>query len=332
MSVGMINESGEQHFFSHGEIEKKSGIKPDENTVYEIASVSKTFTSAILSIMQSDGLLDIDDSVTKYIPDLEKNPDFKKITLKHLSNHTSGLPDLPLKVVTPIMFSFFIPMQKDFYHQLREFDKPAMYDFVINSKLKESGKLWKYSNIATGILGHVLEKITDSSYDDLVQKYICRPLEMNRTGINVDRPAAGYSALGVKTQEWRSPAIEGAASLRSTASDLTRFLGANLGLIPSDFFPSLEYTQKTRIIPKRPSWVNFLLNKWGIKADEIGLGWWISTFAEKEILFHDGGSAGFTSTIAISPKDKTGIVALSNKAYDLHTHKLCIEVLRTMKQ
>ncbi len=92
----------------------------------------------------------------------------------------------------------------------------------------------------------------------------------------------------MKTQVWRSPAMEGAASLRSTASDLTKFLGANLGLISSNFLTSLKYAQNTRIIPKRPMWVNFFLNVWGIKADEIGLGWWILKLENKDILFHDG--------------------------------------------
>ena len=330
ISVGVIDEEG-QEFFSRGEIEKKSGIKPDENTVYEIASVSKTFTSSLMSILQNNGLLDIHDSITKYIPELEKNSDFTKVTLEQISNHTSGLPNLPIKVVTPIVFSYYIPIQTDFYRRLREFDKPTMYDFLIKSKLKEPGKFWRYSNVATGLLGHAMEKITGLSYDELVRKYICEPLGMTNTGIHVDKSVIGYSALGVKTQEWHSPAIEAAASLRSTASDLTKFLGANLGVIPSNFFTSLEYAQNTRIIPKRPSWVNFLLNVWGIKADEIGLGWWILKLENKDILFHDGGSAGFTSCIAISPKDKTGIVALSNKAYDLQTHRLCITVLKELK-
>ncbi len=330
MSVGVIDEEG-QKFFSRGEIKKKSGIKPDEHTVYEIASVSKTFTSSLMLILQNNGLLDIHDSITKYIPELEKNPDFKKVTLEQISNHTSGLPNLPIKIVAPIVFSYCIPIQTDFYRRLREFDKSTMYHFLIKSKLNEPGKFWKYSNVATGLLGHAMEKITDLSYDELIRKYICEPLGMNNTGIHVDRSVSGYSALGMKTQEWRSPAIEGAASLRSTASDLTKFLGANLGLIPSNFLTSLENAQNTRIIPKRSMWVNFLLNTWGIKADEIGLGWWISKFENKEILFHDGGSAGFTSCIAISPKDKTGIVALSNKAYDLQTHRLCITVLKELK-
>ena len=91
ISVGVIDEEG-QEFFSRGEIEKKSGIKPDENTVYEIASVSKTFTSSLMSILQNNGLLDIHDSITKYIPELEKNSDFTKVTLEQISNHTSGLP------------------------------------------------------------------------------------------------------------------------------------------------------------------------------------------------------------------------------------------------
>jgi len=145
MSIGIIDEEG-QEFFSHGEIEKKSEIRPDENTVYEIASVSKTFTSSLMVVLQNNGLLDIQDSITKYIPELEKNPDFNKVTLEQISNHTSGLPNLPIKVVAPIVFSYYIPIQTDFYRRLREFDKYTMYDFLIKSKLKNQEN---FGNIQT---------------------------------------------------------------------------------------------------------------------------------------------------------------------------------------
>ena len=105
ISVGLIRES-DTEFFNYGEIENHSNITPDENTIFEIASISKTFTSILLAILQKEKLLDKDDSVTKYVPELAKIPDFKKITLYHLATHTSGLPNLPTKLIIFNLFAY----------------------------------------------------------------------------------------------------------------------------------------------------------------------------------------------------------------------------------
>ena len=89
ISVGLITEATTR-FFHHGEIKAHSGITPDENTIYEIASISKTFTSILLAILQKEGLIEINDPVSKYISEFSKPP-LNKITLYHLATHTSGL-------------------------------------------------------------------------------------------------------------------------------------------------------------------------------------------------------------------------------------------------
>ena len=103
ISVGLISKTGTK-VFNYGEIEKNSKVLPTEDTVFEIASISKTFTSLLLAVLQKEGLLSKDDPITKFVPEFSNNPKFEKITLYHLATHTSGFPNLPTKIIAANLF------------------------------------------------------------------------------------------------------------------------------------------------------------------------------------------------------------------------------------
>ena len=127
---------------------------------------------------------------------------------------------------------------------------------------------------------------------------------------------------------WIGPAIEGAASLRSTAIDMVKFLNANLGLSKTSLSSELEYCQSTRFAPNLSYFMGHVMMPWlGVKFDEMALGWWVTKLENKEILFHDGGTAGFSSFIGMSPKDNSGVVILANKLSRL-IHKLEMDLLK----
>jgi len=332
ISVGFIDKNGTK-FFNYGEIEKNSKVLPTEDTVFEIASISKTFTSLLLAVLQKEGLLNKDDPITKFVPEFSNNPKFEKITLYHLATHTSGFPNLPAKIIAANLFGL-LHLSKQTYGALSNFTKEDLIRYFSKAKLQSiPGKKWSYSNGAVGLLGHIFERITNSSYEELVKSRICNVFDMKDTGIDLikthnDRMATGHHYFGSKTPHWIAPAIEGAASLRSTAKDMTKFLSANLGLSKTSLSSELEYCQSTRFVPNLSYFMGHVVFPWiGIKFDQMALGWWVTKLENKEILFHDGGTAGFSSFIGISPKDKTGVVILANKMSRL-VHKLGIELLK----
>jgi len=332
ISVGFIDKNGTK-FFNYGEIEKNSKVLPTEDTVFEIASISKTFTSILLAVLQKEGLLNKDDPITKFVPEFSHNPKFEKITLYHLATHTSGFPNLPTKIIAANLFGL-LHLSKQTYGSLSNFTKEDLIRYFSKAKLQSiPGKKWSYSNGAVGLLGQIFERITNSSYEELVKNRICNVFDMKDTGIDLfkthnDRMATGHHYFGSKTPNWIAPAIEGAASLRSTAKDMAKFLSANLGLSKTSLSPELEYCQSTRFLPNLSYFMSHVVFPWiGIKFDEMALGWWVTKLENKEILFHDGGTAGFSSFIGISPKDKTGVVILANKMSRL-VHKLGIELLK----
>jgi len=332
ISVGLVDKNGTR-FFNYGEIEKNSGITPTEDTVFEIASISKTFTSILLAVLQKEGLLNKDDPITKFVPEFSNNPKFEKITLYHLATHTSGFPNLPTKIIAANLFGL-LHLSKQTYGALSNFTKEDLIRYFSKAKLQSiPGKKWSYSNGAVGLLGHIFERITNSSYEELVKSRICNVFDMKDTGIDLikthnDRMATGHHYFGSKTPHWIAPAIEGAASLRSTAKDMTKFLSANLGLSKTSLSSELEYCQSTRFVPNLSYFMDHVVFPWiGIKFDQMALGWWVTKLENKEILFHDGGTAGFSSFIGISPKDKTGVVILANKMSRL-VHKLGMNLLK----
>jgi len=123
------------------------------------------------------------------------------------------------------------------------------------SKLKKNpGTKFRYSNTGVGLVGQILKRITNSTYEELVKNRICDVLNMQDTQINIlethkDRLATGYLASGKKANYLNTPAIKSAGSICSTVSDMLKFLQANLGLGQSKLSPVLEYCQSTKINP-----------------------------------------------------------------------------------
>ena len=98
LAIGVVYD-GKTSSYYYGETENGNKQLPDENTLFEIGSISKTFTATLLAYLAQTGLLSVDDTITRYLPDsVAANPDLQRITLKQLANHTSGLPRMPSNI------------------------------------------------------------------------------------------------------------------------------------------------------------------------------------------------------------------------------------------
>jgi serine-type D-Ala-D-Ala carboxypeptidase/endopeptidase len=293
--VGII-EPASRRVISYGSLDKGDKRPINGDTVFEIGSITKVFTSLLLADMVQRGEVALTDPVSKYLPPGAKMPERagRQITLQDLATHTSGLPRLPSNLA-----------QKDPANPYADYSVEQLYQFLSTYQLtRDIGSQYEYSNLGGGLLGHVLARRAGTDYETLVRSRICEPLGMKSTAITLSsdmktRFAVGHDQALAPVAYWDLPTIAGAGALRSTANDLLTFLAANLGYTKSPLAPAMS----AMLVARRPT---------GVSGLEIGLGWHISTKDGREIIWHNGGTGGFRTFIGFDPKSRVGVVALSN--------------------
>ncbi|MBW4498003.1 MAG: serine hydrolase [Scytonema hyalinum WJT4-NPBG1] len=298
--VGLINPKGSR-IVSYGNLNQTSSRQPDGDTVFEIGSISKVFTSLLLADMVERKELSLKDPISKFLPKSVKVPTTKdrEITVQDLATHTSGLPKLPNNFES-----------KDIENPYADYTVEQLYSFLSNYQLtREIGAEYEYSNVGAGLLGHILSLKAGIDYENLITTRICQPLKMDSTRIKLSpemqaRFATGHNQLGQPVKNWDIPTLAGAGALRSTANDLLKFLAANLDFSKSNLSPAI---QRTHVVEHDT-------NSSDLK---IGLGWHILKKYGKEIIWHNGGTGGYHSFIGFDKNKRLGVVVLSNSVNDI---------------
>lgn len=293
--VGIVSPQG-RRVVAYGKAGPEESPAIDGDTVFEIGSVTKVFTSILLADMARRGEVDVQDSVGKYLPSNASTgwKNGRTITLADLATHTSGLPFWPSN----------IPATREGALAMAAYSEDQLFGFLSGFEIAETvGSKWTYSNIDAGVLGLALARRTGDSYEELLKSRITGPLAMHSTAVALSpamqtRLAAGHDASLKAAPAWNVPALAGAGSLHSSVNDLLGFLGS-LGTDQSDLnrlLPAMLGTQR-----QGPGFTQ-------------ALGWWIIGSGPQDagILAHDGGTLGFASSIAYDPKSRTGVVVLSN--------------------
>uniref|UniRef100_Q01QS0 Beta-lactamase n=1 Tax=Solibacter usitatus (strain Ellin6076) TaxID=234267 RepID=Q01QS0_SOLUE len=292
--VGVIDAQG-RRVVAYGSLAKNDARKPGGDTVFEIGSMSKVFTSLLLMDMSRKGELVVSDPVAKFLPETVKVPERggRKITLADLSTQSSGLPRMPTN---------FTP--KDAGNPYADYSVQQMYDFISGYQLtRDIGSQYEYSNLGVGLLGHALARRAGMSWEELVRKRICDPLGMSNTRVTLTpemkaRLAVGHSAGLAAVPNWDIPTLAGAGALRSTANDMLIFLAANLGYAKTP----LAQAMADEIAIRRP-----------VGGDmEIAYGWHVQNKDGNSIIWHNGGTGGYRTYMGFDPKARTGVVVLSN--------------------
>jgi serine-type D-Ala-D-Ala carboxypeptidase/endopeptidase len=289
--VGVIEPDG-RRVVAHGSLDRGDPRTVDGDTIFEIGSISKVFTSLLLAEMVNRKEVALDDPAAKYLPETVKMPERsgKSITLLDLSTHSSGLPALPsnLKV-------------KDPRNPYADYSVDDLYEFLSGYTLpRDSGSEFEYSNLGGGLLGHVLACRAGTDYESLIRSRITQPLSMPDTGITLSsstkqRMATGHNAMLAPVPNWDLPSLAGAGALRSSANDMLTFLEAFLGYKESPLAPAMKAMLEVR---RRAGKI------------EVGLGWFILG----EGAWHNGGTGGFRAFAGCDPKARIGVVVLSNAA------------------
>ena len=292
--VGIIDNHN-QYIICHGNPFDKNEQKADNNTIFEIGSITKIFTTTILANMIVNGELKLTDPVSMFLPDSVKfiEKDGKTITLKHLATHTSGLPRFPEN---------FIP--KDSQNPYKDYTINDIYQFLNTITVKENQGIGEYSNIGMALLANILCDINKTDFETLIIERICDPLDMQNTVINLTKEqqeqfATPYTVPGKITKHWDFQAIEGAGAIKSNLVDMLKFLKAQLSPDNSSLGKAIKLAHGFQ-------------DSTSMKNTSIGLGWFINHQYDNNIIWHNGATGGFKSYIGFDVKNQRGVVILSN--------------------
>jgi CubicO group peptidase (beta-lactamase class C family) len=282
-----------QKGFGYADIESK--IKADENTLYHIASISKTFTSvAILQLVDQDKL-HLDDPVSKYVTWFKgknKEGHLEDITIRHLLSNTSGIWR---DGNTPHWVTGKFP---------KDLKSSASKNLIF-----EPFSEFKYSNYGFSILGEVIQSVTGLSYEKYVQKNILDVLGMNSTAPDYNdrlkNIASGYGRVipdntREKFDHYTTNAYAPATGFVSSAVDLAKYLAA-LPLNASEKILKKKF-KREMVQPHRDS----------DDDDKYCLGIEIYKIGNKKVYGHGGGFNGFITQVAFDQQNELGVVVLTN--------------------
>jgi CubicO group peptidase (beta-lactamase class C family) len=277
----------------YGFIKKDSTFEAKKNATatFEIGSITKVFTSTLLAHQVVNKKMKLDQLVKKHLPfKLKDNP---KITLESLSNHTSGLPRLP--------DNLFPIMSENPDNPYKDYDADKLKEYCTKQlSLKGSvGAKYTYSNLGVALLGYAICQKTHKSYETLLQKIIFKPLEMTQSttdrNLVKNQLVQGLDPNGKVTNNWDLGIFAPAGSILSSVQDLSKFVIANFETENPVF--KLQQT-KTKTINENM---------------DAALGWpLIKTKTGKTLLWHNGGTGGYTSSMAIDVDNRKGVILLSN--------------------
>lgn len=281
----------------HGEIllQKGYGIKNiqqqslnDVNTLYPIASVTKTFTSTLILKLVERKLMSLQDKLSKYYPDY---PHGDSITIENLLTHTSGIYNYTRN--NDFMFSA----------ATKPADEQKMLSLFKNQPLDFTpGTDWNYSNSGYSLLGYIIQKVTNMSYQQAMRKYVFAPLQMKHSGFNfaglpINERAIGYYSDSGKDYNKQAPLID--SSISFAAGSIYSTIG--------DLYKWHQGLQQYSVINKAS-----LDKAFSPLKHNYGFGWQVDSLYGKRIVSHSGGIWGFRSNFARIIEDDICVVLLDN--------------------
>lgn len=310
ISIAYI-ESGKIHFY--GIIKQNDTIKSIENhnKVFEIGSITKTFTSTVLASLVEDKKINLNDNINSYysFPFAGNS----KLNFKSLANHTSCLPRLPNNLD---LTNESNPHKNYGKKEIEAYLKD-------NLQLKNDQVKYEYSNLGAGLLGYTLGISQKTTLQQLLQRRIFDKYEMNNSFVSSknlqDKLVNGLNASGEKVSNWDFDVLFGGGGILSTTEDLAKFVEAQFNAKNTE----LALTRKP----------TFIVNE----KMKVGLGWHIlKNKNNSEFFWHNGGTAGYSSSLAFSTESKNAVIILSNvsafnpKAQNID--KLCLELLNSTSE
>lgn len=290
--------------FGYRDFEKK--VKADENTNFAIGSSSKAFTSMSLGILVDEGKLEWDEPVRTYLPDFKMQDRFatEQMTTLDLLTHRSGLPRHD--------FAWYgTPFTREELYQRLQYFEP-------NKPFRAN---WQYQNLMYMTAGYLAGKINGTTWEELVQERIFKPLEMNRSNFDIEglksdpNTALGYAWDKEKESmlklDYRNlSAIGPAGSINSNPVDMANWLRLHLG---NGKFKGEKIVSGISLHEMhRPQMVVGRGGNDFVSPVMYGLGWMTYEYKGHTVVEHGGNIDGFSAEVWVMPDDELGLVILSN--------------------
>jgi len=261
------------------------------NNVIKIGSMTKQFTAISILMLMEQGKLNLDDEITKFIPDYPTNGN--KITIHHLLTHTSGIKDYTrVKGINAIAQKDLTPLE------LIDFSKNELIDFA-------PGEKYKYNNSGYIILGHIIEKIAKQSYADFVKEQIFNKLEMTASQYASQREVIQNRASGYQKNDSYTNRMDFSLTLA--------YSGGGLMSTVDDMFKWQEAIKNNVLISKettKKAFTNYTLNNG--EYTNYGYGWHIKTINNNQTFEHGGAVWGFKSMGVYLPDLDIYVIGLTN--------------------
>jgi CubicO group peptidase (beta-lactamase class C family) len=276
-------------------------VPVNQNTLFNIASITKTFTTLLFADMVKQGIVNINDPIEKYLPASVKVPQFngQKITLEDLATHTSGLPELPSNVWLNNKVGDINP----------SYNVTQLYQALSNTKLTRApGSQFQHSSFGISLLGHILSKSSGIPYEQLVKDRILNVLGMNDTKIALsqneinNRFPVGHQSGKEITTPTLPTILADSGAFRSTAPDMLKYVSANLGLIHTALDDAMQFGH----LIQHPGIIANPMNY----SEYLALGWRVLTNYGTEVIAHTGALPGWNANVAFIPAKQIGVVAL----------------------
>lgn len=287
-----VSSRGERHFYGYGETRRGNGEIPRPTTIFEIGSITKTFTAALLCQELQARDIPLEQPIQPYlppdIPPLQR--DGEPIRFLHLLNHTSGLPELP----------------DDFFSDSNHEDPYAHYtagkifEYLQGDPLRgKPGAAFQYSNLGVGLAGLLLERLSGREYERNLLDGICRPLGLERTRLDIpNERAAGHHDDGTPAPYYtHMGGFTAAGAIESSAHDMLMYGENQVDCRDAGLAATFGLTHQRTF------------SHGGIS---IGLAWFLSSYANHTAIEHNGGTHGFSSHLICIPEKQLVVLLLTN--------------------
>lgn len=287
-----IYDQGHAYLFNYGVADNQTQAPVTSDTIFELASITKIFTTSALSVLVQQNKINLNDYIVLYLPMLATTHGLPidKVKVLDLATHTAGFP----RDITGFGAS-------------KEDEPGFMQDLTGWQPSTAIGSHYLYSNVGFGLLGKVLENASGEDYQTLITTNILSPLGMTNTFVSVPPAkemyqAQGYGPRGMSVPAYTPGFLYGGGALRSSAKDMLAFMEANLGVKPN-----VPLTLQTVLLNAQKGYFQ-------VKPTfTMALGWQRMTKTGNLLITKNGMNQGYNTFVGFAPNQKVGVVVLTNK-------------------
>ena len=283
-----VYDGGEVTIYGYGQVGPDQPREPDGDTLFEIGSITKVFTAILVQRLADQGRLDWDRPISRYLDEVPfENESVGAITLRSLATHSSGLPRLPDNL-----------SPSDGLDPYADYAQADLNGFLSAFNPDSLSREYDYSNLGVGLLGSIAARAAGLEYPHAMAQYVFEPLGMDRSFASYpEEPdanvASGFSS-GAVVPAWTFDALAGAGAIVSSANDLMKLIRASCEEDATDMHEALVATRELQDI------------------DDMALGWHTRSDVDGNTVFwHNGGTGGFASFLAVNPATSQGWLILA---------------------